>query len=663
MNEKIRQYEDSKKKTNQELEVRIAEMKDAEQARQKKATTEQVQHMVGELESEDFEVKQGLEKAMEAVAKAEVKEDRAEAEYRAKMEAAVSVPELQPESGPPPMKDIVASIIAENKHRAKVAQEQALDFLIPFHSDQQSVATTEAESIRNRTNEEWSHLARQVTGPANALYSEPSQNPYYEDHARTHAIIRPLVMEYVDDKRRRIQNRWKELAEEYVVRKQLYSKKLESSSGSSKDRRSRSFSCDGGSTSIMAGAKARSTGKGYGRGSGGGARGSNPYRRARRGTTASGDIVRSEYEQDQIIAEITAKEAMERRIAHGGSKLPRQICQVEKVFFCEGHLDVKEPVCMPYCPLADNFFFLFVVIPTNCKDLTATFINTFTSYRVFDPLAETEEKQYVINQWSDMEKCIYLDRFLQHPKDFRKIASFLRNKSTKDCIAFYYNSKQSVPYKAALKEHMMRRKRRGDYSVWDATIQAALSVGAVITAGSSDERPLHFSLPNDDHSYFTSKLHPMRREIFDAMEIDAGDFGDESDDGDSKRRKRKFGTLCMLDEAERKFLKRSTSEVSLASMKRTGSSDFDVAFPKTDSLGDMSDANKKSDTPASLKSGPGRKAPQKWTSGEKKLFFDAVDKHGKLIVWIRSVPRYACRLILIVLYALIFLCRQKLETA
>ena len=40
-----------------------------------------------------------------------------------------------------------------------------------------------------------------------------------------------------------------------------------------------------------------------------------------------------------------------------------------------------------------------------------------------------------------MEKVIFLDKFMQFPKNFSKIASFLTNRSTKDCVRFYYDSK------------------------------------------------------------------------------------------------------------------------------------------------------------------------------------------------------------------------------
>ena len=77
----------------------------------------------------------------------------------------------------------------------------------------------------------------------------------------------------------------------------------------------------------------------------------------------------------------------------------------------------------------------------NEQELFAIYHDT-QSTKVFDPMTFEEERSH-INPWSDIEKCIFLDRFLQHPKDFKKIASFLKNKSTRDCVAFYYDSKQS----------------------------------------------------------------------------------------------------------------------------------------------------------------------------------------------------------------------------
>ena len=78
-----------------------------------------------------------------------------------------------------------------------------------------------------------------------------------------------------------------------------------------------------------------------------------------------------------------------------------------------------------------------------------------------------------------MEKCIFLDKFLQYPKNFRKIASFLRRKNTNDVVEFYYDSKQFINYKGLLKESETRR-RGGDCELrW--LKQAAQQVGIVTT--------------------------------------------------------------------------------------------------------------------------------------------------------------------------------------
>jgi len=304
---------------------------------------------------------------------------------------------------------------------------------------------------------------------------------------------------------------------------------------------------------------------------------SNSCRRPRRvGVTTPGDVVRSEYEQEQIIAELTAKEAMEKRIAHGGIRTPRQICKLE-------------------------------------RDLTAIYINTFESQRTLDPLKESQQ-QSLSNVWTDMEKCIFLDRFLQHPKDFRKIASFLRNKSTKDCVAFYYDSKQSVPYKVALKEHLMRRKRRGDYQNWDATIEASLSCGATILAGNSEDKPLLFRLPADDTTFDTFDLHPIRHKILDRVDASENNYDETvlEEYLTNRSRKRKRDPLFILDEKARKYLK---SSVHYSQTKR--SNDEPKSKTQARDKFELADQN-----PATCK------IPLKWVVSEKKVFHEIVSEHG-----------------------------------
>ena len=250
-----------------------------------------------------------------------------------------------------------------------------------------------------------------------------------------------------------------------------------------------------------------------------------------------------------------------------------------------------------------------------------------------------------------MEKCIFLDRFLQHPKDFRRIASFLKNKSTKDCIAFYYYSKKTVPYKHALKEHMQRKKCRGDAVPWDATIQACLSMGAVVKAGSGPERPLKFVLPESDFTYHSRNFHPMRLEVFKNLHEMVSN-SKQRDDGKAHFSKRKRSNWFILDVHEKKYLRHGDINDDHHSSKRkfqatkapatdTNSDDGDSRYndikskptrAKTSKL-DKGYSNVQRDREGDEKhqnDDQQSHKPQKWKAKEKELFFHALNKFGEL---------------------------------
>ena len=473
--------------------------------------------------------------------------------------------------------------------------------LLPYTPELNEAAANVGQDGRPvRTNAEWTNLARNVTGLADALYTEPSESPFFENHNNTHSVIEPVVKEYVRDKKRKLHQRWEELAEEYVVRTQVFN---QAEHVHTKEKASTTHTLGCGGTQLIFGTKpspSRSTSSSSVIASGGRST-SNPYRRARRGN----DVVRSEYEQEQIIAELAAKAAMERRIAHGGSKLPRQECQVEKVIFTVTYVQwirLKNSLC-----LQKNLSF------QNQQDLSVTFHKTFNSQRIFDPLAEAEQHK-LTNVWTDMEKCIFLDRFLQYPKDFRKIASYLKNKTTQQCIEFYYNSKPAVPYKLALKEHLMRRKRKGDYGTWDASIQAALSVGATVTAGPNEEKPLIFTLPESDCTYRTRYFHPMSREMFDAINVAQLEVSDDvlTEKKRGRPKKRPAHTLFALDPEQKKYLK--TSDGDKDHLRRSSGSLADLEDQGGELLGRVS---------------PLRRGGSKWTAAEKRIFFETLERHGK----------------------------------
>jgi hypothetical protein len=238
-----------------------------------------------------------------------------------------------------PVETVVETITADNQRKAKEAHMlgfsisdpgQNLNYLQQGSNEVENQLKETTDPRYNKTFEEWSVMAMQVNGISDALYSEPSESPYYEQNERNHACVGPLVKEYMRDKKRRLTEHWTVLAEEYEVRKRLYEKQQRRPA--KKARGSFRVTSRPSIISSNKEKKERIEEKPQEPAS---RSSNNPYRRARRGNE-----VRSEYEQEQIIAEIAAKEAMEKRISHGGSRIPRQICPLERV--CES-------VNMEYC--------------------------------------------------------------------------------------------------------------------------------------------------------------------------------------------------------------------------------------------------------------------------------------------------------------------------
>jgi Myb-like DNA-binding domain len=588
-----------KAKNVTELESKLRTSREQEELKLKENLNQQIVLTADNFDKDIVKIRKDLDKTKQIASRTETKLTSIEDDYKTKVERAEKCGSSDKE---PRTEDLIAAIFAENQRRAAEAHMfQSIRTSNYVDEDQFIVLLEEIEARkdpkRERTIGEWAQLTQLVSGPTDALYTEPSQAPYFKHNEQRHALLEPFITEYIRDKETRLLQDWTNLAEEYEFRRHVFEKALpirEKKTTKSSNLIER-YSILGDKPQVVLE-------------SNGGRTAANPYRRPRRGNE-----VRSEYEQEQVIAELAEKEALQKRISCGGCLVPRQRTELE-------------------------------------QNLTCTYVSTFVAQKV--DMVEQEKQLEITNVWTDMEKCIFLDRFMQHPKDFRKLASFLRNKTTADCIRFYYDSKQSVPYKHALREHIMRRKRRGDYHIWDATVEAALSVGARIEAGVNEEKPLVFRLPEDDHTYFTYNLHPMKREIFDMMDLDESTLGqidevlseEEEPKKNSRQRKRPREPLFVLETSQRKFLKnqetsppvsvkkspvRSTIEGVEIAENATHESSMIEAI--TNEVVDGSNNSVANESELKDEGGmtPARKAPQKWTTEEKKIFIDTLGKHGR----------------------------------
>lgn len=74
-----------------------------------------------------------------------------------------------------------------------------------------------------------------------------------------------------------------------------------------------------------------------------------------------------------------------------------------------------------------------------------------------DMEAEYKSRQY-LNMWTPSEKEIFKEKYLQHPKNFGVIASYLDRKSVADCVQYYYLSKKAENYKQLLRKSRLRAR-------------------------------------------------------------------------------------------------------------------------------------------------------------------------------------------------------------
>ena len=171
--------------------------------------------------------------------------------------------------------------------------------------------------------------------------------------------------------------------------------------------------------------------------------------RASRSATARGEYVGSEYEVALIAKELVEKEKMRKRIEHGSAKVPDMILEAERDGGFEYLDDSNALLTTDGAVMRCSEVELEEECPPGCNCPK-----------------QLELQSRLLKPWSDMEKCIFLDKFLQFPKNFRKIASFLKFKNTRQTVEFYYNSKQYINYKALVKEGEMRRRGAEGAFVW-----------------------------------------------------------------------------------------------------------------------------------------------------------------------------------------------------
>lgn len=76
---------------------------------------------------------------------------------------------------------------------------------------------------------------------------------------------------------------------------------------------------------------------------------------------------------------------------------------------------------------------------------------------ILDMQTEYKERQ-LLNVWMPAENELFKEKYLQHPKNFGVIASYLDRKSVPDCVQHYYLTKKTENYKRLLRRSRARTR-------------------------------------------------------------------------------------------------------------------------------------------------------------------------------------------------------------
>ncbi|XP_010515684.1 PREDICTED: uncharacterized protein LOC104715571 [Camelina sativa] len=116
---------------------------------------------------------------------------------------------------------------------------------------------------------------------------------------------------------------------------------------------------------------------------------------------------------------------------------------------------------------------------------------------VEDP-CDVEKERTMINPWTSEEKEIFLKMLALHGKDFKKIASYLKQKTTADCIDYYYKNHKSDCFGKIKKQRAYGKEGKHTYMLaprkkWKREMGAAsldlLGAVSVVAANAGKDAP------------------------------------------------------------------------------------------------------------------------------------------------------------------------------
>ncbi|XP_026106456.1 nuclear receptor corepressor 1 isoform X3 [Carassius auratus] len=359
-------------------------------------------------------------------------EVKKEAQYSVKVDASSpgGVPQVGEDADPSPSKlskeELIQSMDRVDREIAKVEQQ-----IFKLKKKQQQLEEEAAKPVEpekpvtpppvehkhrsivqiiydeNRKKAEEAHKILEGLGPKVELplYNQPSDTKIYHDNIKTNQMMRKKLILFFKRRNHARKQREQKICQRYDELMTEWEKKVERMENNPRRKAKESRTREYYERQFPEIRKQREQQERF-------------QRVGQRGTGLSATIARSEHEISEIIDGLSEQENNEKQM--------RQLSVIPPMMYDSEQRRVK-------------------------------FINM--NGLMDDPIKVYKSRQFM-NVWTEHEKEVFKEKFVQHPKNFGLIASFLERKCVSDCVLYYYLTKKSQNYKTLVRRNFGNRRRR-----------------------------------------------------------------------------------------------------------------------------------------------------------------------------------------------------------
>uniref|UniRef100_A0A8D3C8Y5 Nuclear receptor corepressor 1 n=1 Tax=Scophthalmus maximus TaxID=52904 RepID=A0A8D3C8Y5_SCOMX len=237
------------------------------------------------------------------------------------------------------------------------------------------------------------------------LYNQPSDTKVYHDNIKTNQVMRKKLILFFKRRNHARKQREQNICQRYDQLMEAWEKKVERMENNPRRKAKESRTREYYERQFPEIRKQREQQERF-------------QRVGQRGTGLSATIARSEHEISEIIDGLSEQENNEKQM--------RQLSVIPPMMYDSEQRRVK-------------------------------FINM--NGLMDDPMKVYKARQFM-NVWTEHEKEIFKEKFVQHPKNFGLIASYLERKCVADCVLYYYLTKKNHNYKTLVRRNYGRRRGR-----------------------------------------------------------------------------------------------------------------------------------------------------------------------------------------------------------